>query len=115
MPAAPGRAIIPLTPIGLGALTGRIHETGGIDERKKIETAKTNASEVVKEITGTGIDEADLARGPTGTETERRIESGIENAVTAVVTGGREAKAATGTATTERGAERETKAKSLQN
>lgn len=111
----PGRAIIPLTPIAPGALTGRTHETGEIDERKEIETVKTNVGEVVKEITGTGIDEADLARGPTETETERGTENGTENAATAAVTSGRGAKVATETATRKSDAERETKVKSHQN
>ena len=107
----PGRAIIPLTPIAPGALTGRTHETGEIDERKEIETAKTNVGGVVKEIIGTETDEAGLARGPTGTETER----GTENAATVVVIGESEAKVDTETARRKRGAESETKVKNLQN
>lgn len=113
--ATPVHAIIQLTLIALGALTGRTHGTGEIDERKETEIAKTNVGEVVREITETGTDEADLARGPIGTESERGTKNGIENAATAVVTGGREAKAATETATRESDAERGTKAKSLQN
>lgn len=108
-PFTPGLATIPLTPTAPGALTGRTHETGGIDERKEIETAKTNVGGVVKETTGT--DEAGLARGPTGTETEK----GTKNAVTVAATSGNKAKVATETATRERDVERGTKAKNPQN
>lgn len=109
--STPGPAIILLTLTAPGALTGRTHRTGEIDERKEIETAKTNVGGVVKEIVGTGTDEAGLARGPTGTETVR----GIENVAIVVSTGEREAKVATETATRKRGAERETNAKDLRN
>lgn len=104
----PGLAIFLLTPIAPDLLTVRTHETGETEERRLIKAAKTSASGAAKEITGTtGTDEAGLARGPTGTETARRT----ENVVTAVVTGVREERAATETATKKRDAERETKAK----
>lgn len=110
-----GPATILLTPTAPGALTGLTHETGEIDERKGIETAKTSVGGVVNAITGTGTDEAGLARGPTGTGTERGTKKGTENAVTAVVTDGSKAKVATGTATKKRDVERGTKVKSPQN
>lgn len=85
-----GPAIFLLTPTAPSALTGRTHETGEIDERKEIETAMTDVGGAAKETTGTGIDEADPAIGPTETETERGIENGTENAATAAATDGRE-------------------------
>lgn len=87
---ASGRAIIQVTPTARGVRTGLTHETGEIDERKEIETAKTDVGGAVKGTTGTGIDEADPAIGPTETETERGTENGTENAATAAATDGRE-------------------------
>lgn len=76
---------------------------------------KTNVGGVAKEITATGTDEAGLARGPTGTETERGIEKETESAATVAVTDESQVKVATETATRKRDAERGTKVKRLQN